>query len=238
MTRISHRASSGPGLAARPPAHVIPVKVRGSDLDAVMVRRLKEDIRQAVGGFARRRVVQIDIADLPAASPDLRLPELLDQYRQPREQRLFSESQRSRAASALLITGLQQRLLSSIEAFSRTLRVHRVTALRQWNLSPTADSAGRSVAPGTEQPILTSDLTSLDPPAADDDRAELSEEQLWQEEDLLITAAPMPTTPPTTVPRSGKRQPLAAAPNLFTEASQPNPNTSKIRPRGKGSRPT
>ncbi len=165
------------------------VKVRRSDLDAVMVRRLKEDIRQAVGGFARRRVVQIDIADLPADSPELRLPELLDQYRQLREQRLLSESKRSRAASALLITGLQQRLLSSIEAFSRTLRVHRATALRQWNMSPTADSAGRSAAPGTEQSTPTSDLTSLEPPAADDDRAELSEEQLWQEEDLLITAA-------------------------------------------------
>jgi hypothetical protein len=51
-------------------------------------------------------------------------------------------------------------------------------------------------------------------------------------------AAPMPTTPPTTVPRSGKRKPLTAAPNLFTQASQPNPNTSKITPSGKGSRPT
>ena len=165
------------------------VKVRKSDLDAVMVRRLKEDIREAVGGFAKRRVVQIDIADLPPDSPELCLPDLLDQYRQLREQRLASESKRSRAASALLITGLQQRLLSSIEAFSRTLRVHRATVLRQWNLSQTADSAVRSAAPDIEPFTGTSDLTSLEPPAADDDRAELSEEQLRLEEESLITAA-------------------------------------------------
>ena len=36
------------------------------------------------------------------------------------------------AAAGLLITGLQQRLLSSIEAFARTLRVHRRTVQRQW----------------------------------------------------------------------------------------------------------
>ena len=36
------------------------------------------------------------------------------------------------AASGLLVCGLQQRLLSSIEAFARTLRVHRRTVLRHW----------------------------------------------------------------------------------------------------------
>ncbi len=165
------------------------VKVRKTDLDAVMVRRLKEDIREVVGGFARRRVVQIDIKDLPPDSAELRLPALLDEYRQLREQRLLSESKRSRAASALLITGLQQRLLSSIEAFSRTLRVHRATILRQWNVSQTVAAAARSTAPHVEQATGTIYLTALDPVAADDDRAELSEEQLWQEEESVITAA-------------------------------------------------
>ena len=32
----------------------------------------------------------------------------------------------------LLVVGLQQRLLSSIEAFARSLKVHRATVERQW----------------------------------------------------------------------------------------------------------
>ncbi len=49
-----------------------------------------------------------------------------------REERLKSETRRRQAASGLLITGLQQRLLSSVEAFARTLKVHRRTVQRQW----------------------------------------------------------------------------------------------------------
>jgi superfamily II DNA or RNA helicase len=165
------------------------VRVRKSDLDAVMVRRLKEDIREAVGGFAKRQVVQIDITDLPPDSPELRLPELLDQYRQLREQRLTSESKRCRAASALLITGLQQRLLSSVEAFSRTLRVHRATVLRQWNHSQSINPAPHAAPHHTDESPDAVALANLDPVAADDDRAELHEEQLWQEEESLVATA-------------------------------------------------
>ena len=54
----------------------------------------------------------------PDDAPELRLSKLLDEYRQLREERLSGESKRTQAASALLICGLQQRLLSSIEAFA------------------------------------------------------------------------------------------------------------------------
>ena len=40
---------------------------------------------------------------------------------------------KKQASAALLITGLQQRLLSSIEAFARTLRVHRRTVEKHWH---------------------------------------------------------------------------------------------------------
>ena len=164
------------------------VKVRKSDLDAIMVRRLKEDIREAVGGFAKRRVVQVDIQGLPADSPEIRLPELLEQYRQLRDQRLATDSKRSQAAAALLITVLQQRLLSSIEAFARTLRVHRATVLRQWHESQSNSTVERNssqAAAKLEEACFNADLS---PVSADDDRAELSEEQLWQEEESLIAA--------------------------------------------------
>src|SRR4029077_13158301 len=103
-----------------------------------MVRRLKDDLREIVGGFPKRHVVQVDIAGLAADSPELRIAALLDQYRALREERLAGEGRRTQSASALLITGLQQRLFSSIEAFAKTLAVHRKTVKKQWDQAPPA----------------------------------------------------------------------------------------------------
>jgi hypothetical protein len=91
------------------------IPVTGKYRDEVIVRRLKDDIRQIQGGFAKREVVQIDIEGLPQDAPELQLSKLLDEYRELREERLKGESKRKQAAAGLLITGLQQRLLSSIE---------------------------------------------------------------------------------------------------------------------------
>ena len=64
------------------------VKVRGKkDLEEVMVRRLKEDIREVQGGFPKRRVVREAIDDLPHDAPELVLSRLLDEYRTAREER-------------------------------------------------------------------------------------------------------------------------------------------------------
>ena len=109
------------------------VKIRGkTDLEEVMVRRLKEDIREIQGGFPKRIVERVKIDNLPPETPELRLSDLLDQYRTVREERHATTSQRAQAAAGLLIVGLQQRLLSSIEAFARTLKVHRRTVVKQW----------------------------------------------------------------------------------------------------------
>jgi hypothetical protein len=108
------------------------VPVKGKKLlDDVMVRRLKDDLRKVQGGFPDRKVRQIDIDGLPADAPELRLPELLDEYRRLREEKLRDAPKRKQAVASLLISGLQQRLLSSVEAFARTLRVHRRTIERQ-----------------------------------------------------------------------------------------------------------
>ena len=40
-------------------------------LDDVMVRRLKDDIREIQGGFPKRHVVQLDIKGLPEDAPEL-----------------------------------------------------------------------------------------------------------------------------------------------------------------------
>ena len=86
-----------------------------------MVRRLKEDIRAVQGGFPQREVVAHRIDGLPADQPELVLSRLLDEYRTAREERFAGTSKRTQAAAGLLVVGLQQRLLSSIEAFAHSL---------------------------------------------------------------------------------------------------------------------
>jgi len=157
------------------------VPVTPKHRDEVVVRRIKEDIRAVQGGFPERKVVQIDIDGLPANAPELKLMSLLNDYRALREERLKDQSKRKQATSGLLIINLQQRLLSSIEAFASTLRVHRRTAKRQWE-----EASGSAPS----RPSAQADLALLyGPVEADDDRAELSEEELQSEQESLIEAA-------------------------------------------------
>ncbi|MHB1345737.1 MAG: DISARM system SNF2-like helicase DrmD, partial [Thermoleophilia bacterium] len=158
------------------------VKIRSKKaLDDVMVRRLKEDIREIQGGFPKRVVERVVIDGLPEDAPELELSRLLDEYRTVREQRHAATSARSQAAAGLLVVGLQQRLLSSTEAFARSLKVHRKTVLRQWE----------KAADPTEAPIVSpydADLLSA-APDADDERADWTPEELEAEEDAQIVAA-------------------------------------------------
>ena len=101
------------------------VKVRKGDLGAVMVRRLKEDIRAVQGGFAERRVQQITIDRLPADAPELELANRLAHLREMREGRLAAATRSAQSAATLVLSHLQHRLLSSIDAFAHTIRVHR-----------------------------------------------------------------------------------------------------------------
>src|SRR5207342_2346265 len=64
------------------------VKVRGKRaLEEVMIRRLKDDIREVQGGFPKRVVDRIELKDLPDDAPELELSRLLDEYRTVREAR-------------------------------------------------------------------------------------------------------------------------------------------------------
>ncbi|MFN9290675.1 MAG: helicase, partial [Planctomyces sp.] len=157
------------------------VSVTPKHRDEVIVRRIKEDIREIQGGFPKRNVVQVSITGLPTDAPELKLSQLLDEYRQTREERLRNESKRKQAASGLLITGLQQRLLSSIEAFARTLKVHRNTVKRQWEKLQGAAQPDEDSTPSLD--LLTGSIDY------DDERATLAEEQLQAEEDAQFEAA-------------------------------------------------
>jgi superfamily II DNA or RNA helicase len=170
------------------------VKVRQPALEEVMVRRLKEDIRAVQGGFPKRDVVRVAIDGLPEDASELVLSRLLDEYRSVREERFTGATRRAQAASGLLVVGLQQRLLSSIEAFARTLAVHRKTVERQWEqanggaVATDGDGAGNHDSPageaaGRDQTDL---LTSA--PDADDERGEWTGEELEEAEDAEVEA--------------------------------------------------
>lgn len=155
------------------------VPVKGPKLlDAVMVRRLKSDLREIVGDLPRRDVVQVDVDGLPPDAPELRLAELLDRYATLRAERLSGARRTAQAAAKLVTTHLQKRLLSSIDAFARTLRVHRASLEK-------ADGKARR-----DDDVALASLTLLvAPPSADDDRAELSEEELTAATDAEVDRA-------------------------------------------------
>lgn len=165
------------------------VKVSKKMLDDVMVRRLKDDLRQIAGGFPERKVIQEDVDGLPDDAPELRLVALLDEYRLLREQRLSAESRRVQSASGILISGLQQRLFSSVEAFTRTLRVHRKTVQRQWEAAQV--EKGKTPSPPPRADLLLGGVSS------DDDRAALPEQEIAAEEEAQIAAVSEATVGPS-----------------------------------------
>ena len=165
------------------------VKVRGKrDLEDVMVRRLKDDIREIQGGFPKRNVNRLAIDGLPPEAPELQLSRLLDEYRNAREQRHAKASSKAKAAAGLLVVGLQQRLLSSIEAFARSLKIHRATVERHW-----AKVHGEPVL----EPQADVDLF-VKPADADDERAAWQDEEAEAEEQAQIEAITLAAEPEET----------------------------------------
>ncbi|MBX3251396.1 MAG: DISARM system SNF2-like helicase DrmD [Myxococcales bacterium] len=129
------------------------VKVQGaSQLDAVMVRRLKEDLRQlGVEHFPLRKLVQVNLhheggrwsskeqvydpstkrhesghgATLGEGEPvELRLSEMLAEYASVMRPTVEGAGKKKAGRGRLVFINLQKRLLSSVEAFARTLRLH------------------------------------------------------------------------------------------------------------------
>jgi len=144
-------------------------------LDDVMVRRLKQDLRE-IGDvdFPQRQVIPIIIDGLSEDNPELKLAQLLQEYRAYREERLKNANKSTQAAAMLVLTGLQKRLLSSIEAFARTLNVHRASVT---NKSSTKQLGNISLSLLKEAP------------GADDERAEIAEKEVEIEEDIQMKAA-------------------------------------------------
>ncbi len=158
------------------------VPVKAKLLHDVMVRRLKSDLREVLThGFPIREVIQVDIDGLPEGAAELRLARLLSEYADLRGARLQDQRKSVQNAAALVTTSLQKRLLSSIEAFWRTLEVHRKAVGRADRATP---------APPPRHLTLLREA-----PGADDERAALPEEQVQAEEEEQMKAATEATTP-------------------------------------------
>jgi ERCC4-related helicase len=152
--------------------------IEPTQLEPVMVRRLKEDLRRLGQTFPERIIEPIIIGGLPEHAPELVLAAKLAEYRDIRRKRLAVETASRRAQAELVWISLQQRLLSSIEAFARTLRVHEA-ALRRVLES----------GPPPRQRINKRVVTLLSGIGADDDAAILGDEDLRAEEDGAIETA-------------------------------------------------
>jgi hypothetical protein len=133
------------------------------------------------------------------------------------EQRLAGQSRRTQTSSGLLLCHLQQRLFSSIEAFARTLRVHRRTVERQRETTAQSRDSAR-----IDEEVL---FKGVD---ADDERATLTDEELSAEFDAQVEAA---TKTAHTAPAHSPEQQLLIAMTDLAEASRnlPDPVTPILR---------
>ncbi len=141
-----------------------------------MVRRLKEDLREVAGGFPEREVVQVDIDGLPADAPELRLSALLDEYRAAARASGFAattqDARRPRRRSLVV------RPPAAAPLLDRGLRPHPARSTGRRSSGSGRGAGGRPQPPTPSrrrQPRSTSSPAAVD---ADDDRAELAEEEL------------------------------------------------------------
>jgi hypothetical protein len=109
----------------------------------------------------------------PLVAPELVLADKLAEYAEILERRLAGSSNRTKAAGKLVTIALQKRLLSSIEAFARTLAVH----IRH---APKA-------APATRPAEAPSQTTFLDDSGETDD--DLTEEQAVELDEVAVARA-------------------------------------------------
>jgi ERCC4-related helicase len=154
--------------------------VEPDDLEPVMVRRLKNDLRTlGVARFPRRIIEPAVIDGLSADAPELLLATLLQAYRDWCEAGLQGTSL---ARTRFLLSGLQQRLLSSIPAFARTLRRHLITLQRHRDK---ADAAAGSDAAAA---LLAQGPLDLEPSDSEEDQDALLEAIQSEEDDIVESA--------------------------------------------------
>jgi hypothetical protein len=137
------------------------VPPRRQQLETVMVRRLKQDLRQlGVEQFPKRTLVSHGVGT--PQSPELELARKLAEY--------TALMKPERGQGALVFINLQKRLLSSIEAFFRTLQAHH-----------------RAVGEKRAKTALQLPLNDEDEYGADDDALDEADEANVEAESRLVS---------------------------------------------------
>jgi hypothetical protein len=154
------------------------VPIRPRDLEPVVVRRLKADLRRIdPRSFPKRSIDPIVLDGLSEMTAELRLPQMLAVYGELRAKRIARLPPRHAANAKLAFVGLQQRLLSSIAAFMRTLEVHRksLLALIEKEEAAAPIAAAQAFVTGSfdpdELPVNAEEQTAEATIAADEDAA-------------------------------------------------------------------
>ena len=91
------------------------------------VQRPKRILRRLGEAFPERIIEPVCLAGLPENTAELELARLLAAYGERRMKRIAGLPSQKASMAKLAFVGLQQRLLSSVAAFTRTLKFHRVT---------------------------------------------------------------------------------------------------------------
>ena len=167
------------------------VKVTGQQeqaaLRAVMVRRLKEDIRETQGGFPKRIVEPVVVDGLPEDAPELMLSNLLDEYRGLRERRFRVATRSQQSLAALMTVGAPAATPFPPSRLSRARsRSHRETVRRQWERSSGKQSGASSNPrvgegfvriPGADDDVddFAGDIEDEDVPARAEEAADAEE---------------------------------------------------------------
>lgn len=152
------------------------VEVRPRDLEPVMVRRLKSDLRRIGQAFPERVVEAIPIEGLSETAPELLLSRMLAAYGELRGRRIERLPRRAAGQARLVFVGLQQRLLSSVAAFARTLEVHRrsLQAAAERNATRMPQVVAEAFvhgAPADEDQVETDEQTALEVIERDEEAA-------------------------------------------------------------------
>lgn len=156
------------------------VEVRPRDLEPVMVRRLKADLRRLGEAFPERVIDPIPLAGLPEDTPELDLARRLAAYGDLRMKRIAALTSQKASLAKLAFVGLQQRLLSSIAAFVRTLKRHRAA------LQLVLDGQAVTTAPAAARAFV--EIPSSDD-EADLERDTDQESEIDADEDAAAVAA-------------------------------------------------
>lgn len=141
------------------------------ELEPVMVRRLKRDLRQEVGGLPKRVLVDHPVPLGPDA-PEIALGRMLERYEVLYRESLKGLPEREQEARALVCITLHKRLLSSIAAFHHTLKKHAESAEALLEAGP------------VQQPLPLRPST-----AAEDDPEDRPDAEREREEDEWVARA-------------------------------------------------